>query len=159
MSLKILLVRLFLVAATFVLPTGAAAASAGVRRNMAEEAESDLDADFLKYKLAWVFGAAGLSCDTVCTGVSGTCNAAAQNAVDTTTKLNYVVVTGLGRPAPMFVNSDDASFNPSFQVVSGTESYLFNPAGGMNAGTCAFPVTATQNRICCCGTTAQCPTS
>jgi hypothetical protein len=180
MSLKVgtaLIMGLFLVAtATFVLPT---AAASGVRRNMVEQAESDLDAQFNQEKptarpdeplpercptasptptpVAWKYGAAGQSCDQVCAAAGGSCNVDAQNAVDTIRECEYVVYTALagqGLPVAPCAGSTSQA-NPLFETSQTT--YFFNPALGI-AGTCesSFPQ---EFRICCCGETAECPTA
>jgi hypothetical protein len=46
---------------------------------------------------SWYFGAEGQNCNLVCTSVGGTCNIAAQNAVDTALKIEFVVEVELAR--------------------------------------------------------------
>jgi hypothetical protein len=166
---NVLLVGLFLVATTFVLPT---AASSGVRRNLAE-AEDDLNAEFLKMNPtasptlpterpnAWLFGDRGLSCDEACMPFGGACNVAAQNAIDTAEKFRFVVETQLGYPAGGQYQGDNPStLNPVFFRQPTTNGfYYFNPAGlpVPAEGLCAAIPSFTDRRICCCGTTADCP--
>jgi hypothetical protein len=188
MSLKtrnvLILVGLFFVAATtFVLPTVAASSSAGVRRNMAEVAESDLDAQFLKKKepttspttsptasptasptprpIDWVVGELGQSCNQVCAAADGICNRAAQNAVDTQAELEFVVEVALGRPTPpgQGYAALEGAVMPAFQFSgNGDEIYFFNPPTTIMPGTCEGTCGGCF-RICCCAATEFCPTS
>ena len=108
----------------------------------------------------WVFGCGLMSCTVACQAYGLTCNDAGMKAVTTLPQaqylaaLNKLTVTAYYGP-PGFPSEPDA---PVIDYYGPTRSeyYWFGNAATtcINAG-----VNAVSQRICCCGSLADCPTS